>query len=335
MSRKNVLVTGGAGYIGSHMVRTLLEAKYTPVVFDNLSTGHRHFVPKGVAFFKGDLRNREDVRRALKKYPIDTVMDFAASIVVPESVQNPLKYYENNVLSSINLLNGVVEGGIERFIFSSTAAVYGEPKVVPVREDAQTLPANPYGGSKLMVEEILKNSAAAYPLRYVSLRYFNVAGSHPSAEIGIDYETVTHLIPSILKVATGERKEFQIFGDDHATKDGTCIRDFIYVLDLCDAHLRALEYLRRGGKSNVFNLGNGNGFSVKQVLDAAEKVTGIRIAVKVAPRRAGDPAKVVASSDKAKKILKWKPKADLALIIETAWKWEQAQARRGKTGKKS
>lgn len=320
---KNVLVTGGAGYIGSHMLRVLLERGYRPVVFDNLSTGHRHFVPRGVPFFKGDLRDKNDIRRCLRRHPVGTVMDFAASIVVPESVADPLKYYENNVLSSVNLLQAMREREVGRFVFSSTAAVYGEPKKVPIAEDALLSPANPYGGSKKMVEEILENTARAYPFRYVSLRYFNVAGSHPSGEIGIDYETVTHLIPSVLKVASGERKEFLVFGDKYPTPDGTCVRDFIYVMDLCAAHLAALRYLERGGRSDVFNLGNGSGYSVSQVLKACEKVTGRRIPVKVTPARPGDPARVVASSRKAQRILGWKPKADLEFVIRTAWKWEQ------------
>ena len=320
--KKNILVVGGAGYIGSHMVRVLIDGGYRPVVFDNLSTGHRSFIPTGVTLVKGDLRNPRDIERAFRGRRIDAVIDFAASIVVPESVSDCLKYYENNTVSAVNLLKAVVRHKVGKFVFSSTAAVYGEPEKIPVREDAPTVPANPYGSSKLMVEQILKDSAVSYGLRYIALRYFNVAGSHPVDRIGIKYKTVTHLIPSILKVASGERDEFRIFGGDHPTPDGTCIRDFIYVMDLCDAHLLALRALERGAGSDVFNLGNGNGFSVRQVLKVAEEVTGKKIGVRVAPRRPGDPARIVASSDKAKRVLGWKPKADLRQIVRTAWDWE-------------
>lgn len=319
---KKILVVGGAGYIGSHMVRTLLENKFQPIVFDNLSTGHRSFIPKKTPFIQGDLRNKKEILNALKIYNIETVMYFAASIVVSESVKNPLKYYENNVSASIHLIQAMVESKVKKMIFSSTAAVYGEPKKIPIDETEPTLPENAYGRSKLMVEEILKESARAYDFNYISLRYFNVAGSHPKADIGIKYKVVTHLIPSILKVASGERKVFNIFGEDYPTKDGTCIRDFIYVLDLCKAHLCALRYLSQTQKSDVFNLGNGNGFSVKQVLKMAEQVTGKKISTHFEKRRPGDPARVVASSKKAQKILGWKPETTLKEIVETAWKWE-------------
>lgn len=328
MAGKKILVVGGAGYIGSHMVRLLLEEKYQPVVFDNLSTGHRHFIPKNVPLFKGDLRKKEDLRRCFKKYPIDTVMQFAASIVVPESVSDPLKYYENNVVSTIFLLQEMIRSGVKKLIFSSTAAVYGEPKEVPVIESAETVPTNPYGMSKLMIEKILRDASLTCDFRYISLRYFNVAGSHPSNEIGIDYEVVTHLIPSILKVASGERKEFLIFGDQYPTSDGTCVRDYIYVMDLCRAHLLALKALDRGMKSGVFNLGNGNGFTVKQVLETTERVIGKKIKSKISLARPGDPAKVVASYDKAKKILGWQPQTGLEEIIRTAWAWEQRRKRK-------
>jgi len=329
MNKRGILVIGGAGYIGSHMVRMLLDEGHQPMVFDNLSTGHRHFVPKGVLFFRGDLRNKEDLRKFFRKYPVDAVMYFAASIVVSESVSDPIKYYENNVLASINLVQAMLEHKIKKLVFSSTAAVYGEPKKVPVTEKEPTIPTNPYGKSKLMVEKILADAARAYNFKYVSLRYFNVAGSHPSAETGILYKKITHLIPSLLKVASGDRKEFMIFGDNYPTADGTCIRDYIYVMDLCKAHLLALQFLGSTGKSDIFNLGNGQGFSVKKVLKMAEKVTGKKINVEIGPRRPGDPSKIVASSDKAKKVLGWKPVTDLETIVQTAWKWEQVLMRNG------
>lgn len=330
MAKKNILVLGGAGYIGSHMVRLLMESGYQPLVFDNLSTGHKEFIPKGVPFFNGDLRNSRDLAKCFEKYPIDVVMYFAASIVVSESVADPLKYYENNVISGINLIKEMVAHKIENLIFSSTAAVYGEPVEIPITENSPTQPENPYGFSKLMMEQILKDAAKAYNFRYISLRYFNVAGSHSNAETGIRYKVITHLIPSLLKVASGERKEFLIFGDDYKTPDGTCIRDFIYVVDLCRAHLSALEYLKKEKRCDVFNLGNGSGFSVKEVLDMAEKVSGRKIKVKISPRRAGDPARVVASSAKAKKILGWEGKASLEEIVASAWKWELKERERVK-----
>lgn len=330
------MVAGGAGYIGSHMVRLLLQEKLNPVVFDNLSTGHKDFIPKGCPFFKGDLRNRKDLDRFFKKYPVETVMYFAASIVVSESVADPLKYYENNVSASVNLLKAMVDHKIPKLIFSSTAAVYGEPKVVPITEDADKEPANPYGGSKLMIEQILKDCVKSYNLRYISLRYFNVAGSGFNAETGIRYKVITHLVPSILKVASGERPIFNVFGTDYETLDGTCVRDFIHVMDLCRAHLAAIRYLDTHPevKNDVFNLGNGDGFSVKQVIEASEKVTGLKIKVNLSPRRPGDPGRIVASSDKARRVLGWKPEMSLTQVIESAWLWEQKEQQRKKGKKK-
>lgn len=318
-----VLVVGGAGYIGSHMVQTLLKEKIDTIVFDNLSTGYSEFIPEGVPFIKGDLRSESDIQNVFKEYAIDVVMHFAASSIVPESVSNPLKYYENNVLACINLLKVMAENKVKKFIFSSTAAVYGEPENVPIKEGDKTSPTNPYGRSKLMIENILRDIASAHDFSYVSLRYFNAAGAHPSGEIGEKHDPETHLIPNILKVAKWMKDELTIFGDDYPTPDGTCIRDYIHVQDLCKAHLLALGALTGGIKNEIFNLGNGNGFSVREVVSTAEKVTGRKIHVKVGPRRPGDPARLVASAEKVQTILGWKPRANLEEIIRTAWEWEK------------
>jgi UDP-glucose 4-epimerase len=330
MKSKTILVTGGAGYIGSHMVRMLKEEGFRPVVIDSLETGHRSFVPKDVPFIKGNLRVLKDVENVFSRYKIDAVINFAASLVVPESVSNPHKYYANNVGSLLNLVQVMCAKKVKKIIFSSTAAVYGDVKKIPVKEDAPTIPESPYGASKLMCEGILRDVSRAHDFSYITLRYFNVAGSHPKADIGIRHKHVTHLIPSILQVANGKRKELVVFGDDYATPDGTCIRDYIYVVDLCRAHLKALEALDRGEKSDVFNLGCGDGFSVKEVIDVARTVTGKKIKVTMGKRRAGDPPKVVASSAKAGRILKWKPEASLEEIVQTSWAWECAETKRRK-----
>ena len=320
---KNILVVGGAGYIGSHMVRALLDEKYNPIVFDNLSTGHREFVPEEATFIQGDLRNIQDVRKSFERYPVNAVMHFAASSLVPESMSNPLKYYGNNVSACINLLKAMLEHKVERFIFSSTAAVYGEPGSIPIREEDTTNPTNPYGRSKLMIENILKDVSRSHDFSYITLRYFNAAGAHPSGEIGEIHNPETHLIPNILKVAKGTKDALTISGDDYPTQDGTCIRDYIHVQDLCKAHLLALEALNNGVKNEVFNLGNGDGFSVRGVVNTVEKVTGLKINAKVGPRRPGDPAKLVACADKTKKVLGWSPHENLEEIIRTAWNWEK------------
>ncbi|MBI2471507.1 MAG: UDP-glucose 4-epimerase GalE [Planctomycetes bacterium] len=317
-----VLVVGGAGYIGSHMVRALLEEKYDTVVFDNLSTGYREFVPERVPFIRGDLRNVPDIQGVFRDHSIDAVMHFAASSIVPESMSDPLKYYHNNVLACINLLKVMMENKVAKFIFSSTAAVYGEPENIPIKEEDKTCPTNTYGRSKLMIENILSDISRAYDFSYIALRYFNAAGAHPAGEIGEKHNPETHLIPNILKTARGEKSELMIFGDDYPTPDGTCIRDFIHVQDLCHAHLLALKALKDGKKNDIFNLGSGSGYSVKEVVRTVEEVTGKKIKVKIVPRRAGDPAKLVAGAEMAKKILGWKPNANLEEIIGTAWVWE-------------
>jgi UDP-glucose 4-epimerase len=332
MKSKNILVTGGAGYIGSHMVRMLLEEKLNPIVFDNLCTGHRSFIPRGVPFVRGDLRNEKDIAKVFKKFKIDAVMHFAASLVVPESVSNPIKYFENNVYGSLNLVKGMLAAKVKRLIFSSTAAVYGDVKRVPVQEFTPTIPESPYGASKLMVETMLEEIAKAEKLEFVALRYFNVAGSHPDADIGIRHKEVTHLIPCVLKAALGEEsKEIVIFGEDYGTKDGTCVRDYIYVMDLCEAHLYALRALEdKSNTHSVINLGSQEGYTVKEVIEMCRAVTGRDIPVKVGGRRPGDPAQVVASNERAHREIGWRPTASLKKIIETSWEWELAESKRRK-----
>ena len=320
-----VLVTGGAGYIGSNMVKKLLEHRHSPVVLDDLSMGHRHFVPKNVPFVKGHIRKSADLQNVFKKFKVEAVMHFAASAFVGESVENPLKYYDNNTLGALQLLKAMREARVRKLIFSSTCAIFGEPKRLPIKEDDEKQPANPYGRSKLMIETILRDHAAADGLCYAALRYFNACGAHPCGEIGEVHKPETHLIPNILKVLTGEKKQLEIYGDDYDTPDGTCIRDYIHVEDLASAHLLALEALAKGMKSDVFNLGSGSGYSVKDIVKAVEKVTKKKVKVKICARRPGDPAKLIASSAKAKKILGWKPKYDLEEIIQTAWRWESSR----------
>ncbi|WP_280771361.1 UDP-glucose 4-epimerase GalE [Salipaludibacillus daqingensis] len=319
-----VLVCGGAGYIGSHGVAELLNKNEEVVVLDNLQTGHKGAVLEGATFYKGDLRDESVLDNVFSSHKIDSVIHFAADSLVGVSVEQPLQYYDNNVYGALCLLKKMEQYNVKHIVFSSTAATYGEPESVPIKETEVTNPTNPYGETKLAIEKMLKWCANAYGMTYVVLRYFNVAGAHPTVDIGEDHKPETHLIPIVLQVALGQREKIMIFGDDYNTEDGTCIRDYIHVKDLIQAHLIALNYLRDGGPSDVFNLGNGSGFSVKQVIDTVEKVTGKDIKREVAPRRDGDPAKLVASSDKAKTILGWKPEyADLESIIETAWKWHQ------------
>ena len=319
-----ILVVGGAGYIGSHNVRALVERGDEVVVMDSLVTGHREAVHPGAKFYKGDIRSAEDLDRVFTENRIDAVLHFAAFIEVGESVAKPLKYFNNNVGGMQSLLEAMVRHGVDKLIFSSTAAVYGEPESVPIPEDAPKNPTNPYGESKLIMEKMMKWFDNAYGTKYVSLRYFNAAGAYFDGSIGEAHTTETHLIPLILQVPLGKREHISIFGNDYDTNDGTCIRDYIHVMDLASAHYKALEYLRKGNESNIFNLGNGNGYSVKEVIDVARRVTSHEIPAKLEERRSGDPAVLIASSDKAKEVLGWKPEYDsLERIIEDAWRWHK------------
>lgn len=319
-----ILVCGGAGYIGSHAVRALLAKNKEVVVVDNMQTGHVEAVPENVKLELGDLRDKEFIDRVFKNNKIDGVIQFAADSLVGESMIVPDKYFENNVMGTMNLLNAMKKYGVKNIVFSSTAATYGEPKRVPIVETDETNPTNPYGESKLMVEKMLKWYDSAYGIKYTALRYFNVAGAYETGEIGEDHSPETHLIPIILQVALGKREKIGIYGDDYPTEDGTCIRDYVHVMDLVDAHILALDRLAKGNDSAIYNLGNGEGFSVKEVIEAARRVTKHPIPAEVSPRRAGDPARLVASSEKAIKELGWKPKySSLEDMIATAWKWHK------------
>jgi len=318
-----ILVCGGAGYIGSHMVAELLEKGEEVVILDNFQKGHKDAILGGKVY-EGDIRDRAVLDKVFSENNIDAVIDFAADSLVGESMTEPLKYFDNNVGGTINLLKAMRDYGVKYIVFSSTAATYGEPENLPILEDDKTFPTNPYGESKLAVEKILKWCDGAYGIKYTALRYFNAAGAHVSGKIGEDHSPETHLIPLILQVALGQREKIMVFGDDYKTEDGTCIRDYIHVTDLANAHLLAVDRLRKGGESLICNLGNGKGFSVNEVIETTRKVTGCEIKAEVAPRRAGDPAILVASSDKAKGELGWKPKYDsLETIIETAWNWHK------------
>lgn len=318
-----ILVCGGAGYIGSHMVAELLEKGEEVVVLDNFQKGH-HDSLIGGKLYSGDLRDDVILNKVFTENNIDAVIDFAADSLVGESVTEPLKYFENNIGSTINLLKAMRDHKVKYIVFSSTAATYGEPDNIPILEDDKTFPTNPYGESKLAVEKILKWCDNAYGIKYTALRYFNAAGAHVSGKIGEDHRPESHLIPIILQVALGQREKIMVFGEDYDTADGTCVRDYVHVSDLASAHLLAVKRLRRGEDSVTCNLGNGKGFSVKEVIDVTRKVTGREIKAEMAPRRAGDPAVLIASSEKAKKILGWEPKCDsLQVIIETAWAWHK------------
>ncbi|WP_446663296.1 UDP-glucose 4-epimerase GalE [Geobacillus sp. CCR] len=320
-----ILVCGGAGYIGSHAVYRLLEKGERVVVVDNLQTGHREAVHPDAVFCQGDIRDREFLRTVFRRHDIEAVIHFAANSLVGESMEEPLKYYDNNVYGTQVLLEVMREFGVKQIVFSSTAAVYGEPKQIPIIETDPTEPTNAYGETKLAMEKMMKWADRAYGIRSISLRYFNVAGAYGTT-IGEDHNPETHLIPLILKVPLGQREEISVFGDDYDTPDGTCIRDYIHVLDLVDAHVLALGKLRNGASSDVYNLGNGNGFSVKEVIEAARQVTGHPIPARVVARRPGDPARLVASSEKAKRELGWEPKyPSITDIVASAWEWHQAR----------
>ncbi len=318
----NVLITGGAGYIGSHVNKELHRKGFKTIVIDNLINGHKEFVKWG-DFFEVDLLDKNAVEKIFKSVKIDAVMHFAAFAYVGESVKEPKKYYINNVVGTLNLLEVMLRAGVDKFIFSSTCAVYGNPEYVPIDEDHPKNPINPYGKSKLSVEYILEDFSKAYGLKYVSLRYFNAAGADPEAEIGEWHEPETHLIPNILDAAIGVKSYVEVFGVDYDTHDGTCIRDFIHVKDLAEAHIKALMYILEGGESSALNLGTGTGHSVREIVNLVEKITGKRIRVKESPRRPGDPPVLVANPSKASRLLNWKAEYGIEDIIRTAWKWHK------------
>ena len=317
-----LLVLGGAGYIGSHTATELLDNGHEVVIADNLVTGYREAIPEKATFYQGDLRDKDFLNDLMKKEKVDAVIHFAAYSLVGESVVNPLKYYENNLYGTKVLLDAMIESGVDKIVFSSTAATYGEHENIPILENDRTCPTNPYGETKLAMEKMISWVAKAHGLHYVSLRYFNACGAHKSGAIGEAHNPESHLIPLVLQVPNGKREFVSIYGNDYDTPDGTCIRDYIHVTDLAKAHILAVEYLMNGGESDIFNLGNGVGYSVKEVIETARKVTGHPIPAKEEARRAGDPARLVASGKKAKEILGWEPEIkDLADIINSAWKW--------------
>ena len=319
-----ILVLGGAGYIGSHTALELVRAGKDVVIADNLVTGYRKAIPEGAKFYEGDLRDFDFLDNLLQREKIDAVIHFAAYSLVGESVTNPLKYYDNNLYGTKVLLEAMVKNNVDKIVFSSTAATYGEPENIPILESDRTCPTNPYGETKLAMEKMFKWTAKAHNMRYVSLRYFNACGADESGTIGEAHNPESHLIPLILQVPNGKRETISIYGTDYGTPDGTCIRDYIHVTDLAQAHILAVKYLTNGGKSDIFNLGNGIGYSVREVIETARKVTGHPIPVTETPRRAGDPARLVASSEKAQKILHWNPVHNsLEEIIASAWKWHK------------
>ncbi len=319
-----ILVCGGAGYIGSHTVYELVDRGEEVIVLDNLQTGHRAAVHSMAKFYNGDIRDRKFLDKVFSERKIEAVIHFAANSLVGESIIDPLKYYDNNVYGTQVLLEAMNKYNVKKIVFSSTAAVYGEPENPLILESDTTNPTNPYGETKLAMEKMFKWSDRAYGIKYISLRYFNVAGAHVKAEIGEDHNPETHLIPLILQVPLGKREEISIFGEDYGTHDGTCIRDYIHVTDIADAHILALEKLRRDRSSDIYNLGNGEGFSVKEMIEAARGVTGHPIPAKVTDRRPGDPPKLVASSKKAMEELGWRPRfRNVEDIIKSAWKWHQ------------
>ncbi|MCR4913609.1 UDP-glucose 4-epimerase GalE [Ligilactobacillus salivarius] len=317
------LVLGGAGYIGSHTVDRLIEKGEKTIVVDSLVTGHRQAVNKDAKFYQGDIADKDFMRQVFKENSdIDAVIHFAAYSLVAESMKKPLKYFDNNTAGMVKLLEVMNEFSIDKIVFSSTAATYGIPEEVPIKETTPQNPINPYGESKLMMEKIMRWADKAYGIKFVPLRYFNVAGAKPDGSIGEDHMPETHLLPIVLQVAMGKRDKLQIFGDDYNTPDGTNIRDYVHPLDLADAHILAVDYLKAGNPSTAFNLGSSTGFSNREILEAARKVTNKEIPAEIAPRRGGDPDVLVASSTKAREVLGWKPQFDdISKIIDTAWKW--------------
>lgn len=320
----SILVLGGAGYIGSHTVYELIDNGEDVVIVDNLETGFQGAIHPKAKFYQGDIRDRAFIDSVFDKEDIDGVIHFAANSQVGESMTNPLKYYNNNLCGTETMLESMIAHHVDKIVFSSTAATYGEPESIPILESDRTEPTNCYGETKLSMEKMFKWASKAHDLRFVSLRYFNAAGAHPDGCIGESHNPETHLIPLILQVPNNQRDFISIFGTDYPTEDGTCVRDYIHVTDLAQAHILAMKYLREGRESNIFNLGNGVGFSVKEVIDTARKVTGHAIPAKEEPRRAGDPSTLIASSEKAKTVLGWNPQyADLETIISTAWNWHK------------
>lgn len=320
----SILVCGGAGYIGSHTVHELIKQNKDVIIVDNLQSGHMKAVNPKAKFYKGDIRDSEFLDKVFFENKIDAIIHFAANSLVGESMVKPLLYFNNNVYGMQILLESMVKHDIKNIVFSSTAAVYGEPKKIPISEDDETNPTNTYGETKLTMEKMMKWVSKANGINYVSLRYFNAAGALEDGSIGEDHSPESHLIPLILQVPLGKREAITVFGEDYDTPDGTCIRDYIHVLDLADAHIKAVEYLQNGNESNIFNLGNGIGFSVKEMIDSAKEATSEEIKIVVGERRAGDPARLIASNEKAQKILGWAPKyADVKAIIKTAWTWHK------------
>jgi UDP-glucose 4-epimerase len=320
----NILVTGGAGYIGSVVAERLLESGHTPIIYDDMSKGHREAVLPEALLVVGDLTDRRKLEDCLRSNRVEAVIHMAASSLVGESMTIPSRYFRNNTVAGIDLLDGMIACGVTRIVFSSSAAVYGEPETTPITEDSMQRPTNPYGESKLAFEKVLHWYDRAYGIKYASLRYFNAAGA--TARLGEHHNPETHLIPIVLSCALGQRAEVAVFGDDYQTADGTCVRDYIHVADLADAHILALGALDRG--SRIYNLGNGNGYSVNEVIEAARRITGQKIPARIAPRRAGDPGVLVASSDLIKRELDWNPKHfELDAIIKSAWEWHLAHPR--------
>jgi UDP-glucose 4-epimerase len=318
-----ILIVGGAGYIGSHVNKLLNESGYETIILDNLSYGHKEAVQWGI-LEECDIKDIDDIDKIFTKYDIDAVMHFSSFIEVGESVTNPEKYYTNNVVNTMNLLKVMLKHDVKKFIFSSTCATYGVPQKIPLTEDHPQNPINPYGWTKLMVERILKDYDTAYGLKSIILRYFNASGADESGLIGENHNPESHLIPLILDAAIGKREDIKIYGTDYDTPDGTCIRDYIHVNDLADAHIKALEYLNENNTSNEFNLGNGKGFSVREVIESVKKVTGRQFKVSETPRREGDPAVLIGSAQKAKDLLGWNPQyVQIDQIVETAWNWHQ------------
>lgn len=320
----HIMVAGGAGYIGSHVVEALIEEGFSPVIYDNLSTGHIESVPEGVPFVEGDIHDTALAERVMREHGIDGVIHFAASSLVGESMTDPAKYYRNNVEGSLCLLEAMRSAGVNKVVFSSTAAVYGEPDEVPIKENSRLQPTNVYGRSKLMIEQMLADYDMAYGMRYAALRYFNAAGASLARDIGEDHTTETHLIPLVLKTAQGVRDKISVYGTDYPTKDGTCIRDYIHVCDLAKAHVLALKHLLGGGMCRIYNLGSEHGFSVREIIDYAKKVTETDFAAIEEARRAGDPAVLIASSERIREELGWIPvHSSVEEIIRTAWKWHK------------